>query len=163
VSLELRPITLREARAFIAAHHRHNEPPHGWLYGVALYAGGELRAVGVAGRPVARALQDGLTVELTRVCTLGDRNAASRLYGSLCRAAAALGYRRAITYTLESEPGSSVLAAGFRRAAAVEQRSLERTAHRTGIAAGPRALERPRLWEPAAHPLEAKVRWEREL
>jgi hypothetical protein len=53
------------------------------------------------------------TVEITRVCTTGHRNANTRLYGALCRAAAALGYTSAITYTLEGEGGASLRAAGF--------------------------------------------------
>jgi hypothetical protein len=79
VHSELRPISLREARAFVAEHHRHNVPPRGWLYGVALEAGGQVVAVGIAGRPVSRALQDGRTLEVLRCCTLGTPNAASRV------------------------------------------------------------------------------------
>lgn len=116
--LARRPITRRAARGFVAAHHRHAaSPPPGWLFGVGLYRDGELVAVGIAGRPVARNLDDGETVEIARITTLGDRNACSTLYGALCRAAQALGYRRAITYTLASEPGTSPAAAGFSRAA----------------------------------------------
>ena len=157
---ELVPIALRDARRFIAEHHRHNAAPRGWLFGVSLVRDGELRAVGVAGRPTARALQDGLTVEITRVCTVGDRNAASRLYGALCRAAAALGYRRAVTYTLASEAGSSLLAAGFAADAGVPGRAHK---HETGIAAGPRALDLLQLFDDAKMPLEDKVRWSRTL
>jgi hypothetical protein len=70
--------------------------------------------VAIAGRPVARALDDGLTIEITRVAVQeGTRNGCSQLYGAVCRAAAALGYTRAITYTLASEEGSTCKAAGF--------------------------------------------------
>ena len=75
---------------------------------------GKIVGVGIAGRPVSRALADGHTVEVTRVATDGTRNACSMIYGALCRAAKALGYRRAITYTLESEPGTSLRASGWR-------------------------------------------------
>ena len=115
VTVELRPVTFQVARRFVAEHHRHAGPPQGWLFGVGLYRADDLIAVGIAGRPVARGADDGRTVEITRVCTLGDANACSTLYGALCRAAKALGYRRAITYTLATEPGSSPAAAGFVR------------------------------------------------
>lgn len=111
--MHVRPIVLREARAFIGAHHRHSEPPRGWLFGVALENESTTVGVGVAGRPVARLLDDGLTVEITRTCTTGEKNANSMIYGALCRAAKALGYRSAITYTLPEESGASLRAAGF--------------------------------------------------
>lgn len=111
--MKLRPITLTEARRFVGDHHRHNLPPRGWLFGVGVEEGGELVGVGVASRPVARGLQDGRTVEVTRTCTDGTRNANSMLYGALCRAAFALGYERVITYTLAEESGASLRAAGL--------------------------------------------------
>ena len=110
----IRPITLRAAGEFVRAVHRHHAPPQGGLFAAALYDGETLLGVAIAGRPVARALDDGLTIEVTRVAvTEGSRNACSQLYGAICRAAAALGYTRAITYTLASEVGSSCKAAGF--------------------------------------------------
>ncbi|HAM56458.1 MAG TPA: hypothetical protein DCQ64_14095 [Candidatus Rokubacteria bacterium] len=157
MKLDLRPITLRDARRFVAEHHRHNEPPHGWLFGAGLFDGEVLRAVGIAGRPVARNLQDGRTVEVLRVCTLGDRNAASRLYGALCRAAAALGYLRAVTYTLESEPGTTTRAAGFRRDGDVIADDWRGRARQWS------ASNTPTLFGEAKRPLGDKVRWVREL
>ena len=151
----LAPVTLSEARAFILAHHRHNRPPVGWLFGVGLRDSDELVAVAVAGRPVARMLDDGATIEITRVCTLGTRNAASRLYGAVCRAAAALGYRRAITYTLASEPGSSLRAAGFQVDGDVEPRDTW---------ARPRRGRYPAtIWGETVLPDEPRVRWHRDL
>jgi hypothetical protein len=113
--LELVPVTLAQARRFVAEHHRHNKPPVTWRVGVGLARAGELVGVGILGTPVARKLAQAepRTIEITRVCTVGDKNANSRLYGALCRAAAALGYTAAITYTLEEESGASLLAAGF--------------------------------------------------
>jgi hypothetical protein len=116
MNLERRPITRNAARRFIAEHHGHAGPPHAWLFGTALWTpAGDLVAVGCAARP-PRGLQDGTTVEVTRVCIAahrGDHHAASHLYGALCRAATALGYRRAVTYTLADEDATSVRAAGF--------------------------------------------------
>lgn len=112
--MNLVPITLRAAKAFVDTHHRHNSSPRGWKFGVGLEDGGSLVGVGIAGRPVARLLDDGLTLEITRVCTLGTPNANSMLYGALIRAGKALGYRKFVTYTLPGESGSSLAAVGFK-------------------------------------------------
>jgi hypothetical protein len=75
---------------------------------------GTLRAVGIAGRPVARNYDDGATIEVTRVASDGTPNATSMLYGALQRASFALGYTRVITYTLATESGSSLRASGWK-------------------------------------------------
>lgn len=116
------PVRLGEARKFVGAHHRHNLPPVGHLFSVGVEDDGELVGVAIAGRPVARHLDDGRTVEITRSCTTGHRNANSMLYGALIRAARALGYQRVITYTLAEEPGSSLRAVGFTPVEALEAR-----------------------------------------
>lgn len=74
----------------------------------------QLVGVAIVGRPVAPKLDDGLTVEITRVCTDGTRNAASMLYGACRKAARAMGYDRIFTYTLPEEGGASLRAAGFK-------------------------------------------------
>ncbi len=68
----------------------------------------------MVGRPVARHSDNGFTLEVNRVCTDGAHNACSMLYGASWRAAKALGYRRLITYTLPSEGGASLRAAGWK-------------------------------------------------
>jgi hypothetical protein len=118
------PLTQRQAYAFVGEHHRHAMPPRGDVFRVGLEIDGELVAVAIAGRPIARELDDGRTLEITRLCVAGDRpNACSRLYAACCRASAALGYRRVVTYTLASEPGSSPRAAGFVLHGEVEART----------------------------------------
>ena len=116
---------------------------------------GELVAVAVAGRPKAPGLQDGRTLEITRVCTLGHENACSRLYGALCRAAKALGWLRVYTYTLESEPGTSLRAAGFVVDAVIEERDW---AERSG-----RDRYHENLLGERTTPAGPKVRWKRSL
>ena len=111
--LEIRPTTLKAANAYVAQHHRHNAPTWGCKFAVAVYGGERLCGVGIAGRPVARKLDDGLTLEITRVCTDGTRNANSILYGACVRAGKGMGYKKIITYTLNSESGASLRAAGF--------------------------------------------------
>ncbi|GGW41146.1 XF1762 family protein [Streptomyces xantholiticus] len=115
MGLHLVPVRFRDARDFVAMWHRHNPPPVGMIFAVgAADDDGILRGVLVAGRPVARHLDDGRTLEVTRSATDGTRNANSMLYGAAWRAASALGYRRLITYTQASETGASLRAAGWR-------------------------------------------------
>ena len=109
------PLPLDEANAFVKQHHRHHRPTvgHKFSLGVADETG-TIRGVAIVGRPVARMLQDGLTLEVNRVATDGCPNACSALYGAARRACFALGYRRLITYTLATEPGTSLRGAGWK-------------------------------------------------
>lgn len=114
--MELVPVTLEEARLFVQTIHRHNRRPVGWRFGVGIASEeGSLVGVAVASNPVAPMIRvsEPRTIEIVRVCTLGGKNANSRLYGAICRAAAALGWNSAITYTLTSESGASLRASGF--------------------------------------------------
>ena len=113
MTLELQPVTYAEACEFIKRHHRHHIPPRGWKFGIGINDGENVRGVVTVGRPVARHLDNGLTLEVTRCCTDGVSNGCSKLYGAAWRAAKALGYKRLITYTLKSEPGVSLRAAGW--------------------------------------------------
>jgi hypothetical protein len=112
--LHLVPTSLREANAFVLLHHRHHKPVRGCIAVVAVAEGDVVRGVCIVGRPVARRLQDGWTAEVNRVATDGARNACSMLYGAAWRAAKALGYKRLVTYTLPSEGGASLRAAGWK-------------------------------------------------
>ena len=114
MTLELQPITYKEACAFIAEHHRHHLPPQGWKFGVAANDGEKVIGVITVGRPVARFLDNGWTLEVTRCCTDGTRNANSFLYSAAWRAAKALGYKRLITYTLPEEGGASLRASNWK-------------------------------------------------
>ncbi len=115
MSLQLVPVGFRDACAFVAAHHRHHQPPQGMRYAIGVAdADGILRGVAIVGRPVARHYDDGQTVEVTRVATDGTRNACSMLYAAAWRAGKALGYTRLITYTQAGETGASLRAAGWR-------------------------------------------------
>jgi|SRR6185312_10686399 len=112
--LELTPVTFADACAFVALHHRHSKPPVGHKFSIGVEAGGKLVGVAMVGRPVARMLDDGLTLEVNRTATDGTPNANSKLYGAAWRATRALGYRKLITYTQRAESGSSLRAAGWR-------------------------------------------------
>lgn len=114
MTLELQPISYPEAAEFIRLHHRHHIPPVGWKFGIGLNDGEKVVGVITVGRPVARMLDDGYTLEVTRCCTDGTEHAPSKLYAAAWRAGKALGYRRMITYTLTTEPGTSLVAAGWK-------------------------------------------------
>ena len=105
MTLRLIPITLREANAYVKRHHRHHKPARGCKFTLAVANGDEVCGVAIVGRPVARHLDDDWTAEVLRVCTDGTKNACSMLYGAAWRAARAMGYRRLVTYTLNTEPG----------------------------------------------------------
>ena len=139
------PITLREANKFVTAHHRHNTSVRGWKFGVAVNNGKQIVGVAIASRPVARMLDDGFTLEVTRCCTDGTRNACSMLYNSIWRAGKELGYTRCITYTLQSEAGSGLKGAGWRI-----------VSHKAGGGSWSRS-NRKRIDK---HSLEYKIRWE---
>lgn len=111
--LELAPISFAEACAFVEKYHRHNKPPIGHKFSIGLEAEGKIVGVAMVGRPVARMLDDGLTLEVNRTATDGTPNANSMLYGAAWRATKALGYRKLITYTQHQESGSSLRAAGW--------------------------------------------------
>ena len=112
--LKIVPIQFADACEFIAKHHRHHRPPQGWKFGLAVASDGEVVGVATVGRPVARMLQDGQTLEVTRCCTDGTPHVASKLYAACWRAARAMGYSRLITYTLKEEKGTSLVAAGWK-------------------------------------------------
>jgi hypothetical protein len=124
--LRLTPLSLREANAYVARHHRHAGEVRGCKFALAAARGEDLVGVALVGRPVARMLQDGWTLEVRRLCTVGVPNVCSFLYGASWRAARALGYRRLITYTLASERGTSPRAAGFAVVAEVSAESWDR-------------------------------------
>lgn len=115
MSLRIVPVRFADAAAFVAMWHRHHAPPVGHVFSIGVADDDDvLRGVAMVGRPVARLLDTGLTLEVNRSATDGTRNANSCLYAGAWRAARALGYRRLITYTQHGESGSSLRAAGWR-------------------------------------------------
>lgn len=88
--LEVVPITLREANAFVEQNHRHHGPTVGHKFSIGLSDGEKIVGVAIVGRPVARHLDDGWTLEVNRLCTDGTRNACSMLYAAAWRTARAI-------------------------------------------------------------------------
>jgi len=146
MALELIPMTLAEANEFVRRHHRHHKPVPGSKFQIGVAEGEKVVGVAIVGRPVARLLDDGWTLEVNRVATDGTKNASSMLYGACRRAAWALGYRRLITYTLPEEGGASLRAAGWKLIGERGGGSWNRNG-------------RPRV---DLHPLQRKLLWEAE-
>lgn len=151
--LEVVPISFREAEAYVRQNHRHCSAPQGHKFSIGIAAPDKsLVGVAITSIPKARALNDGYTLEVNRVCCdPAYRNAASRLYGAAIRTGKAMGYHRFITYTLPSESGSSLRAAGFRQDG--------RTAASPN---GWNCSSRPRPL-PKKYPTGEKIRWVLEL
>lgn len=112
-SREIRPITLREANDFVNNNHRHHNGTVGCKFSIGLYEVDKLIGVAICGRPVSRYLDNGDVCEINRLCTLGDDNACSMLYGACARIAKHMGYKKIITYILQSESGTTLKASNF--------------------------------------------------
>ena len=112
--IEAVPLTLAEANEFVSQHHRHHQPVVGHKFSIGASNGSKIVGVAIVGRPVSRHRDDGMTLEATRICTDGTKNACSFLYGACARAAFALGYKRIGTYISKTEPGTTLLASGWR-------------------------------------------------
>lgn len=143
--LTLVAVTLDEANCFVEKHHRHHGPVQGHKFSLGCVHADDIVGVSVIGRPVGFRRDDGETLEITRLCTDGTRNACSFLYGASARACFALGYGRIGTYIAASEGGASLRAAGWRLIAQTPGRSWS-------------TPSRPRV---DRHPLGLKELWER--
>ena len=143
--LTIVPITISDAKVWVNRIHRHHLAPVSGLYAVAVADGDDIVGVAIVGRPVSRHLDNGWTVEVTRLAVLdGQPNACSKLYAACWRVAREMGYRKAITYILNTEPGTSLKAAGWKCIAETRGGSWN-------------VPSRPRI---DRHPLQGKLRWE---
>ena len=143
-ALHIVPIEVDEANQFIRQHHRHHKPPVQYKFCLAVSDGVKIVGVAFVGRPVARHRCDGWTLEVTRTCTDGTKNANSCLYGACWRVVRGLGYKRLITYTVPTESGVSLRGAGFR------------IIRETNDVRGWNRPKRPRV---DTHPLVRKLIW----
>ena len=146
MKLEITPITLSEAFVFVNNVHRHHKAPQGGLFAVAVSFEQEVVGVAIVGRPVARRNDDSWTVEVTRVAVKENYpNACSMLYGASWRDAKSLGYKKAITFTLNSEKGTSVIASGWKCIGSTPGKSWS-------------VPSRPRIDK---HTIQKKFKWEK--
>ena len=106
-------ISLRDAGAFVNIHHRHHASPIGHVFSIGCFVDDVLVGAAIIGRPVARMLDDGKTLEITRLASAGICNVSSKLLGAARREAKKRGITRVITYTLPAEGGISLRAAGY--------------------------------------------------
>ena len=138
------PLTLKEANLFVKKYHRHNKPVVGCKFAIGAEKDGKLVGVAIVGRPVARLLDDKKTTEITRVCTDGTRNANSFLYARCKKICQLMGYEKIITYTLQSESGSSLRAVGAKAEVKIKPQTWNRT-------------KRKRINQPVYN--QPKIRW----
>lgn len=146
------PMTLRVANNFVAEFHRHSSRTSrdGGKFAIGASTGDGLSGVAIVGRPIARLMDDGFTAEVLRTCTLesSPKGTCSFLYGACWRAWREMGGRRLITYTLQSESGSSLRGAGWKIVAECKPSSGWNR----------EALGRMREWKSIYG--QAKFRWE---
>ena len=123
MSYQIVPITQKEANLFVKQHHRHHKPVVGSVFQIAFAFDEKIIGVAIVGRPVARKLDNGFTLEVNRLCTDGikrngskgrELNTCSILYSAAWRIAKELGYKRLITYILSSEKGTSLYASNWK-------------------------------------------------
>ena len=107
------PISLKNANIFIERYHRHHKAVQGHKFSIGIKCENDLRGVAICGRPVSRHLDNGLTLEVTRLCTNGGKNVCSKLYSTCARIAELMGYEKIITYTTNEEKGISLKASGW--------------------------------------------------
>ena len=158
--LTVRPISIREANEYVEKFHRHHGKKVGCRFTLGCYDGPTLHGVAICSNPVARNADDGLTLEVSRLCTDGTYNACSILYGACARVAKAMGFQKIQTYILQSESGTSLKASGWKcegAAGAVSwmatpsERTKKRNAQLTLFSTG------------KSVPQEMKTRWSKEF
>ena len=111
------PMELKDAQNFINAHHRHHQASHRDKFRIEASDGKNIIGVIQVGRPISRALDDGHTLEVLRLCTTGEKDVCSFLYSRAARIAKEMGYEKIITYILETESGTSLKASGWKKEA----------------------------------------------
>ena len=116
MGLRLIPLTLKKANEFVEKFHRHSRKMQGHKFSLGLIDDdtNTLCGVCIVGRPISRWVNQVFVCEVSRLATDGTKTACSMLYGAAARTAKAMGYLKIQTYILESEPGTSLKAAGWK-------------------------------------------------
>ena len=146
--MKIVPLHLRQANDFVTQHHRHHKPLRIAKFSIGCEEDGKLVGVAICMRPACRALDNGKTLEVSRVATDGTKDACSKLYGACARIAKEMGYEKVQTYILDSEPGTSLKASGWK---------MEK-AKCGGTPQGNRTGRRPHKND-ETHQLKIKSRW----
>ena len=113
MALKVVAISLKQANNFVEELHRHHSKVQGHKFSIGVSENGKLVGVAIVGRPLSRYIDNGKTLEVTRLCTDGTKNACSFLYSRAARIAREMGYEKIIAYILESEYGASLRASGW--------------------------------------------------
>jgi hypothetical protein len=115
--LQVVPLSLKEANDFVTKYHRHNKKCQGHKFSLGAKYDEKLVGVVIVGRPVARKLDDKLTLEINRNCVLDEapKGTCSFLYSKAIKVWQSMGGKKIITYTLKSESGSSLKAVNFKK------------------------------------------------
>ena len=145
--MKIIPLTLKQANGLVSDLHRHHKPVQGHRFSLGLTDGDELVGAAICGRPVSRGCDPYMTLEVIRLVTNGVENGCSMLYGACARAGKAMRFRKIQTYILDSEPGTSLKAAGWTQVATTSGGQWKHTA-------GPRRTDQPTA---------PKTRWEKVL
>jgi hypothetical protein len=119
--LILIPLSLKEANEFVTKHHRHNKKCAGHKFSIGAMYKNKLVGVAIVGRPVSRRLDDRFTLEINRNCVLdlAPKGTCSFLYSRAIKIWQTMGGKKIITYTLETESGSSLKAVNFFKEATI--------------------------------------------
>ena len=110
------PLTLKDANKFVKEFHRHNKDCRGHRFSIGAIYKDELVGVAIIGRPIARKLDQKLIAEVLRNCVkpAAPKGTCSFLYSKAIQVWQVLGGKKVITYTLETEKGSSLKAVSFK-------------------------------------------------
>lgn len=115
MKLQVRPATLAQLNAAVTLMHRHHKSVQGHRFSLlCVDETGALHGACSVGRPVARGCDPYRVAEVTRLVTDGTENACSLLYGAAARACKAMGFEIIQTYILDTEPGTSLRASGWK-------------------------------------------------
>jgi len=112
--MKIVPLELKALNELVASLHRHHKPVQGHRFSIGVEHGGKIVGGASIGRPTARMTNQREVLEVTRLVTDGTKNACSALYAAAARVGRELGYQHIQTFILDSEPGTSLIAAGWK-------------------------------------------------
>jgi hypothetical protein len=110
--VRIKPISIKKANVFTRSFHRHSDDVNVGKFAIAFLIEGEMVGVVVCGIPIARELDDGVTLEVLRACSKDSRVSNSKMLARAKRAGQALGFNRFVTYTRPHESGASLRGVG---------------------------------------------------
>lgn len=157
--LLIKPISLKKANEYVINNHRHHNKVQGHKFSLSVWNEDSLCGVAIVGHPQSRRIDNESTLEVLRLCTDGTYNACSILYARCAKVAKDMGYRKIITYILESELGTSLKASGWH----CEQEKCGGTSWTGQREKERHEYEQISLFCKKSPPKELKQRWVKEL